>query len=108
MMMAETAPLLVPATAVPVSPEIGGVLRYDNEMPNADLDHAVTAGAHVPLACLIRLDGMHDRLIEFAKEPSRAMCELASRRCHGRKGRQESTEPLSGRTSRYGTLARHG
>ena len=97
-MMAETPALLVPASTVPVAPEIGGVLRYDDEMSHTDLDRIVTTGAHVALACLIRLDRMHNVLAELTKEPSLVVCEVAGRRCHGRKGRRETPEPLTDRS----------
>jgi len=70
-MMAEAPTLLVPATTVPVAPEIRGVLWYDHKMPNADLDQAIAARAHVVLARLIRLDRMYQVVIELVKESSR-------------------------------------
>jgi hypothetical protein len=42
---------------MPVPPQIGSIPRDDNEMPDPRLDPRLTPGAHVGLACLIRLDG---------------------------------------------------
>ena len=58
-MMAEAPALLVPTTTVPVAPEIGCISGNHNEVPHANLDGAVTAGAYIALARLIRLDGVH-------------------------------------------------
>jgi len=66
--MAETSAFLVPTTPVPVSSEIRGVLRYDDEMAHANLDDTVTPGAQVRLSCLIRLNRMHNGVFECAKD----------------------------------------
>lgn len=66
--MPESSAFLVPATPVPMTPQIRCVLWHDNEMADADLDDTVTPGARVGLARLIRLDGMHDRVIECAMD----------------------------------------
>ncbi len=66
--MAETSAFLVPATPVPMAPQIGCVLWHDDKMADANLDDTVTPGARVSLACLIRLNGMHDRVIESVEE----------------------------------------
>ena len=68
--MAETTALLVPAPAVPVPPEVRCLLRNDDKVSHADVDDAVTARAHVTLACLIRLDRMHRIPTEPAQELS--------------------------------------
>jgi hypothetical protein len=66
--MAETSAFLVPATPVPMASQIRCVLWHDNEMSDADLDDTVTPGARIGLTCLIRLNGMHDRVIECIEE----------------------------------------
>jgi hypothetical protein len=45
-------------------------LRNDDKVSHADIDDAVTARAHVTLACLIRLDRMHRIPTESAEELS--------------------------------------
>lgn len=62
--MAEAAAFLVPATAVPVTSEIRGILWHDDEVPDADVDDTLTAGAHVGLARLIRLYGVHCMVVQ--------------------------------------------
>jgi hypothetical protein len=63
--MAKSAALLVPTATVPVSPEVGGVVRHDNEMSNANLDDSITTRTRVALACLIRLNRVHRMLFEL-------------------------------------------
>jgi hypothetical protein len=91
-MMPQATALLVPATAVPMAPEVRCLFRNDDKVSHANLDDAVTTRAHVALACLIRLDGVHHVLTELAQEFSRAVGELVSRCCHGKQGRQPERE----------------
>jgi hypothetical protein len=51
-----------------MAPQVRCVLWHDNEMADANVDDTVTPGAGVRLACLIRLNGMYDRVIESAEE----------------------------------------
>ena len=62
--MAKTTKLLVPTATVPMAPQIRCILRYDDQMSNAHIDHTVASGANVTLAGLIGLDWMHEVLVE--------------------------------------------
>jgi len=62
--VAEAATFLVPAAAVPVASEICCISGDDDEMTDTDLDKGLTAGAHIGLARLIRLNGVHRVIIE--------------------------------------------
>ena len=53
-----TALLLEPASPMPVPPQIGGVPRDDDEVPDARFDPGLAPGAHIGLARLIRLHGI--------------------------------------------------
>lgn len=91
-MMAEAPSLLVPTTTVPVPPEIWRLLGYNNEMPHTGIDVVVTAGAHVALARLIRLDGVHGILVERVQEASRVVRGVTDRSCHGVEVRRRPRE----------------
>jgi hypothetical protein len=71
--MAKAPALLVPTATVPVAPEIRCLLGYNNEMSHTDLDCVVTTRAHVYLARLIRLDGVHSILVERVQKVSRVV-----------------------------------
>jgi len=53
--VSESAGFLVPAPAVPVSPEVGGFLGNDDYMPDAGFDSARTSGTDIGLDGLVRL-----------------------------------------------------
>ncbi len=63
-MVAESPAFLVPTPAMPVAPQIRRILWYDDQMANSDIHDAVTARAGIRLASLIRLDGVHDVVVE--------------------------------------------
>ena len=67
--MSETSTFFVPATPVPVAAQIGCVLRHDDEMAYANVDDTVAPRAHVGLARLIRLNRMHDEVLQVGREP---------------------------------------
>jgi hypothetical protein len=69
-MVSKAPALLVPATPVPVTPKVGSIVWHDNKVSDANFDEALTARAHVALACLIRLDRMHRIPTEPAQELS--------------------------------------
>ena len=46
----------VPATVVPMSPEVRSFLRIHDQMPDSYVDHRTTAGTQVGLVRRIRLD----------------------------------------------------
>ncbi len=49
---------------MPMAPQIRRILWYDDQMANSDIHDAVTARAGIRLASLIRLDGVHDVVVE--------------------------------------------
>ena len=55
--------LLEPTTPVPVSAQIGSITRYNNEMPDSQLDPGLTPRTHVGLACLIGLNSINDIIV---------------------------------------------
>ncbi len=55
--------LLEPTSPMPVTPKIRSTGWNDDKMPYTDLDPRFTAGTHVRLACLIRLDGTDDVIV---------------------------------------------
>ena len=63
-MVSKAPTLLVPATPVPMTPEIRGIVGNHNKVSNTYLDEALTTGAHVALVCLVGLDRMHHVAIE--------------------------------------------
>jgi hypothetical protein len=89
----ETTTLLVPATTVPMAPEIRCVFGNDDKVPNANVDDALATRAHVALACLIRLDRVHHVLAEPAQEFGRAIREPVGWCSHGRQNRREAGTP---------------
>ncbi len=46
---------------MPVTAQVGGAIRDNDEMPDAGFDPRITPGANVRLASLIRLDRVHGR-----------------------------------------------
>lgn len=54
------AELLEPAAAVPMAPQIGGVLRDYHQVESSGFDRPFTAGARIALAGRVWLD-RHDR-----------------------------------------------
>jgi hypothetical protein len=89
-MVAQAPPLLVPAATMPVTPEIWRVLRYNDKMPDTNLDDTVTTGTHVRLACLIRLDGVHGVVVELVQKTSKVARGVLGRWRHDKEGRRES------------------
>lgn len=67
-MVTEAATFLVPAATVPVASEIWCIRWDDDEMANAHLDDSLTTRAHIGLARLIRLNGVHRVIIERTVE----------------------------------------
>ncbi len=63
-MVPKAPTFLVPAPTMPMASQIGSVIGNHNQMSNTDFDDALTAGAHVTLACLVRLDRMHHVPVE--------------------------------------------
>jgi hypothetical protein len=57
--VAEAATFLVPAATVPVASEIWCIRWDDDEMANTDVDDSLTTRAHIGLARLIGLNGVH-------------------------------------------------
>ncbi len=86
-MVAQAPPLLVPAATMPVTPEIWRVLRYNDKMPDTNLDDTVTTGTHVRLACLIRLDGVHGVVVELVQKTSKVARGVLGRWRHDKEGR---------------------
>ena len=59
-----TALLLEPATAVPVTSQVGGGPWNNNDVTDTRLDPRVAAGTHIRLAGLVRLNGVHGCIVE--------------------------------------------
>lgn len=78
---------------VPVASQIGGVLRYDDDVAHPDLDDPIAAGADVLLTSLVRLDRVDDLRLEF--RPRRNHPKNA----HATTARVSSTKPTTKATS---------
>jgi len=93
-MVSKAPALFVPATSVPVAPKVGSIVWHDNKMSNANFDEALTAGAHVALACLVRLDRMHDVPVEAILHLRRIIAVATGGTCHFGEGRQKTVNVL--------------
>jgi len=92
--VSQSAPLLVPASPVPVAPEVRCVLRYNDEMTDSDIDRCATARTGVHLACLIGLNRVHEVFIEPTEHLPLIMRVVVSRTSHGGEGRPDIRKPL--------------
>ena len=93
-MVSEAPALLVPAPPVPVTPKVGSVVWHDNKVSDANFDEALTARAHVALACLVRLDRMHDVPVEAIVHLRRIIAGATGGTCHRGEGRRKTVNPL--------------
>ena len=91
-MVSETTAFLVPASTMPVPPQIRCQLGNDDEMAETYVDQAVTAGADVGLARLVGLNRVYDMIVEVPEETSRVVVAGIARGGHERKGRGERRE----------------
>ena len=62
-----TATLFEPTPAMPVTSEVGGVLRYYDKVADTHVDDRFAPWAQVGLARLIRLDGLDHLVIEVTE-----------------------------------------
>ena len=54
---------------MPVTAQVRGMFRDDDEMPDSGCDHRFAPRAGVGLACLIGLDGVDDLVTDHPKNP---------------------------------------
>jgi len=71
--VAETSPLLVPAAAVPVPPQIWRLQGNDHEMSHTGLDRADASRACICLVRLVRLDRVHHLVVESGEVRGEAL-----------------------------------
>jgi hypothetical protein len=72
---------VLPTTVVPVASQVGCVVGYGHDVTGAGRDVLVAAGAHVQLACLVRLDAADgDGLVvpEIHAQPRKAQATSAA------------------------------
>lgn len=93
-MVSKAPALLVPATSVPVAPKIGSIVWHDNKVSDANFDEALTAWTHVALACLVRLDRMHDVPVEAILHSRRIIAVATGGTCHFGEGRRKTANLL--------------
>jgi hypothetical protein len=93
-MVSKAPALLVPATPMPMTPKIGSIIGYDNEMSDTNFDEALTTGAHVFLARLIRLDRMHHMTVEAILRSRCILAVATGGSCHGGEGRRKMANLL--------------
>ena len=91
-MATESAPLLVPAAAVPVASEVWRILGNHHEMSDADVDAVAATRALVGLARLVRLDGMNRLVVETLEQVGRFVCGVSQRYLHCAEGRRACCE----------------
>ena len=66
-----------PAAFVPVAAQVGCVVRHAHEVPDADADRSVAAGAHVLFSCFVGLHASNlDRAVETV--PDRGCARAAT------------------------------
>lgn len=86
---------------MPVTPKVGCGLRHDHEMADTNLDETGATGTRVLLARLVRLDRVHEVVVELTKVSSCLDRGVVVRRSHRREG------IAIPRVSEPGTLSQH-
>ena len=94
------AALLVPAAAVPMSPEVRSLVGYDDDVTDARTDLRLTAGTGIRLAGLIRLDRFHGLAVRLERG-STVRVVMRVRRHRGRAYRHDMD---TGGTPRWGSV----
>jgi len=93
--VAEAAPFLVPTSPVPVPSQIRSILGNDDEMSDAGCDGARTSRAHVRLFRLVRLDRVHDLVIEAGEIVGETLRRGVLGRRHGPMVRPRCVNPTT-------------
>jgi hypothetical protein len=89
-MVSKAPALLVPTPSVPMTPQIRGIIGDNNKMSDTYLDEVLTTGAHIALACLVRLDRMHHVPIEAIQRSRRILAVTIGESCHGGESRRNT------------------
>ena len=58
--------------------QVGGVFGHDDQVAGPDLDRRVAAGAHIPLARLIRLDRVDHVFAQCSAHPKKPQSTTAT------------------------------